>query len=349
MTAFAVDIGFIAAKRTDLQRTVDAATLAGAAKLAPSPGQSSVAESVRAEIRKYVNLNEPLDVLDDDIVIGRYNPAASGSTFTTDLGTQQANAVKVTLRRDARANGSLNLFFAPVIGRRNADVRASAVATVQGGYGILPGAELIPYAVHADYFYSAIGPLRAGVDSSTVADLYTVREGQAPLSGGDGYREIVLFGSGKNAPGNFGTVDIGSKSNGTPDLVRQLLYGVNAADFAKPNFAPKVTSGTLYAPNSFTGDTGISAGVENAFTSIVGQKRIVPLYSQVTGTGNNAVYTITEFASVTIVAVNLHGNPKSVVVQPTAMFTPKVNPSPPPSGTAAGMVGVYAPPRVFIP
>ncbi|MEZ6119621.1 MAG: hypothetical protein R3C28_24060 [Pirellulaceae bacterium] len=40
------------------------------------------------------------------------------------------------------------------------------------------------------------------------------------------------------------------------------------------------------------GDTGISAGVKDELASIVGETRIIPIFSQVQGPGNNADYTI---------------------------------------------------------
>src|SRR5436309_28520 len=66
------------------------------------------------------------------------------------------------------------------------------------------------------------------------------------------------------------------------------------------------------------GDTGISAGVESDLQSIIGQARIIPLYSQVTGNGNNAQFTIVKFVGVTILEVNLNGSTtsKHVTIQP---------------------------------
>jgi hypothetical protein len=142
-------------------------------------------------------------------------------------------------------------------------------------------------------------------------------------------------------------VDIGSNANETPALVRQILSGASAADFAHPDFAAKVTDGALYAPNAFTGDPGISGGVENAFQSIVGQRRLIPLYSEVVMNGNSATYAISGFAGVTIVAVDLKGNPKRIVAQPTAFFTNKVTASPG-GGTTTPIDGVYTPPRLVI-
>src|SRR5262249_30671921 len=116
-----------------------------------------------------------------------------------------------------------------------------------------------------------------------------------------------------------------------------------------PDFASKVTNGVLYAPNTFTGDTGFSAGVESAFQSIIGQKRIVPLYSKVVANGNRSLYTISEFAGIVIVAVDLKGKPKPIIAQPTAFFSAKLSASPPASGSAAPMNKVSVPPRLIIP
>ncbi|HYH63603.1 MAG TPA: hypothetical protein VD866_02790, partial [Urbifossiella sp.] len=137
-------------------------------------------------------------------------------------------------------------------------------------------------------------------------------------------------------------------SNGTPELVRQILNGPNAADFAHKDFAAKVSAdGALRAPVVLGADPGISAGVESAFESIIGQRRIVTLYSTADGNGNNTVYEIVGFAAVTVVAVDLRGNPKRVWVQPTGLVSDQVAPR---TGTQpANLTGVYAAPRIVIP
>ena len=69
------------------------------------------------------------------------------------------------------------------------------------------------------------------------------------------------------------------------------------------------------------GDTGLSAEIKDELESIVGQTRIIPLYSQVQDPGNNALYTITRFVGVRIMYVNLTGSlkQKKVLVQPCAI------------------------------
>ncbi|EMI21155.1 hypothetical protein RMSM_01902 [Rhodopirellula maiorica SM1] len=52
--------------------------------------------------------------------------------------------------------------------------------------------------------------------------------------------------------------------------------------------------------------------------SIIGKVRIIPIYTTVTGNGNNAMYTIVKFEGVRILEVKLTGkmSGKRVIVQP---------------------------------
>ena len=67
------------------------------------------------------------------------------------------------------------------------------------------------------------------------------------------------------------------------------------------------------------GDTGVSAGIKENLASIIGQSRILPLYSKVTGSGNNATYTIAALVGVTILEVDLTGSlsAKHITIQPS--------------------------------
>src|SRR5262249_8418840 len=123
--------------------------------------------------------------------------------------------------------------------------------------------------------------------------------------------------------GNFGTVDLGAANNSTADLARQILYGVNADDlshFANNTIQLDPATGTL----NLQGDTGVSAGVKDELTSIIGQPRIIPLYSTVSGPGNNANYPIVGFAGITITEVVLTGSlsSKHITIQPCYVIEP---------------------------
>ena len=71
-----------------------------------------------------------------------------------------------------------------------------------------------------------------------------------------------------------------------------------------------------------SGDPGLKVGaVLPAVSQIIGQTRIVPLYSSVTGSGQNSQFTITGFGACRVMAVDLHSGSKHLTVQPTAMIT----------------------------
>ena len=123
--------------------------------------------------------------------------------------------------------------------------------------------------------------------------------GTTPTAGQDGVKELVLFSSTQNAPGNFGSLDLGTASNGTPELARQLRFGPNQSDFNVMQNANKLASdGSLQSPVSLGGDTGISNGTKDDWAAIIGKNKIIPLYDTVGGTGNNAVYHVVGFAGV---------------------------------------------------
>jgi hypothetical protein len=73
--------------------------------------------------------------------------------------------------------------------------------------------------------------------------------------------------------------------------------------------------GELY----LNGDTGISAGLKDELAAIIGQPRIIPIFSSVQGSGNNVRYTIVQFAGVRLCDVVLSGNSKRVIIQPASL------------------------------
>jgi Flp pilus assembly protein TadG len=359
MVAFAIDTGYIALAKTRMQRTADAAALAGAEMTATIPGQTQDQTAIKNEVKKYVALNSPdLTVRDQDIVLCRYTPYyPAGSRLSYDLSTKPANAVQVTIRRDTTANNPLALFFAPVIGTRSVALAITATAYIMPAAGVQAQAPLLPYTAQANYYYAAMGqPNQIGVDGKkiTVADNYTVNPATLVVSSGhDGINEVVLFGDNNtnnaNKPGNFGSLDIGSSLNGSGDLTRQILYGPSTSDFTNPDFVFKVNAdGSLYVPFTATGDTGLSTTVKTSFEAIEGQPRIIPLYDTVVGSGNTAAYHIIQYAGVVITNVDFSGSPKKLWVQPAFVVSNKVTPISSDS-QATTSYGVYTPPKLVIP
>jgi Flp pilus assembly protein TadG len=344
MVAFAVDIGYIAVVQKEMQNAADAAAMAGTSQLLDrnalkgSPNQSAAVSNARTVAQTYSSKNTGGGValaLDantsndpgGDIVCGRLADPNNLSS-ALDTTASKYNSIQTRVRRNAMQNGSLRLFFGPVMGHGTQDLSAKATATYEAGvtgFQIPPTSsatsKLLPFTLEihlwsnasTDPWYDPLKP--PGVIQGTGPDAWTYNATtQAYSSGGDGIHEINLYPTKGNSPGNFGTVNLGQANNGTPILERQILYGPNAQDLsAFPNNEIALGSnGTLV----LQGNPGISAGFAADLTSIRGQPRIIPLYTLVAGQGANTYYTVAAFAGITILDVNLTGNNKHVTIQP---------------------------------
>jgi Flp pilus assembly protein TadG len=348
LVALAVDLGWIMAVDTQMQSAADSAALAGAAKLLDQSyldgtqntgtASNSAMSNARTAAQAFAHANSAgglaltLDgntsnASTGDIVCGYM---ANSSDQSSDMAATVAgvgpypNCVQVTVHRDGTRNGSLGLFFAPVLGIRSFDLQAQATASYEGnirGFKIhTPGVstvKLLPFALDVNVWNNVVAG--SGPDNFTRSTSGTVS------SGSDGIHECKLYplsngnGSGNSGlpPGNFGTVDLGAPNNSTSDLSRQIRNGLNATDLSYfPNSTIQLdpTTNTLL----LNGDTGVSAGCKDDLAAIIGQPRIIPLYSSVSGPGNNATYTIVGFAGITICEVVLTGSlsSKHITIQP---------------------------------
>jgi Flp pilus assembly protein TadG len=355
--AFAVDLGYIIAARAQMQNAADAAALAGASQLldpsilSGTPSQNTAINTAMTNVRTQAQafaLSNPCfraalaldgntsNTAGGDIVCGfMTNPYDRTQTIApTDPTVGPApNAVQVKIHHDGMRNGSLSLFFGRVLGMSTADLQATATASYQAnvtGFKVsAPGystCKLLPFTLDVNVWNNVV--------AGSGPDLFTRNTSTgAVTSGSDGIHECKLYplsngngngnGSGGLPPGNFGTVDLGAPNNSTSDISRQILYGPNANDLSYfPNNTIQLdpTTNTLI----LQGDTGISAGVKDELASIIGQPRIIPLYSSVSGPGNNARYTIVAFAGITITEVVLTGSlsSKHVTIQPCFVIDP---------------------------
>ena len=206
------------------------------------------------------------------------------------------------------------------------DVTAEAAATFDDnvvGFRVTdktPNASLLPFTVKVQDWAALLAGVQA-TDSFT----FDPNTG-AVVPRSDGVPELKMYpgAASKNGkhitPGNWGAVDIGNTNNSTADLRRQIRDGVNADDLdpygGQLSLDPQ--TGTL----TLNGDTGISAGMKDALADAVGQARAIPLYTEVSGQGNNTWFTINGFAGVRIVDFDLTGKDKFILVQPAHVFDP---------------------------
>jgi hypothetical protein len=236
--------------------------------------------------------------------------------------------VEVTVQRTVNQNGIVPLFFARVLSIDQVGSKAVARAEYYDNppKGFLAPPEgqylyILPFALDQNAWDS----LMAG--SGT--DIWSIDPVTKQVtSGSDGIKEINIYPQDTGSSGNSGTINIGTTNNGTANLVRQIQQGLNSDDLnSLPNKQLALDeNGTRVLP----GNPGISAGMEGALGEVVKPSngstptpRILPLYSTVTGSGANTLYTIVRFVGVRIVDVDLTGSKKNnkwVIVQPASVL-----------------------------
>jgi Flp pilus assembly protein TadG len=351
--AFAVDLGYIALVHAELQNAADSAALAGASKLTDpallggtpnlSTAQTNAQTNARTEAQTFAAKNygggvaltlnaNTSNAAHGDIVVGYMaNPSSFSSSFvpTTTGSGNFPNAVQVTVHRDTVRNGSLSLFFARALGITSWNLEATATASYQGGVtgfkfqnSYTGPCKLLPFTMQVDYWNQLVA---GGTTDNWTRTIPTVA---VPVpnnvgSGADGIYEGNLFPLSNNlSSGNFGMIDLGAPANGTPVYENWIRNGPSATDlayFSPANGYPHglqidSTTGSI----QMHGTPGVHAAMQTDLQSIIGQGRIIPLYSTVTGNGNNAQYTVVGWAGCTVLDVNLTGalKNKHVTIQP---------------------------------
>ncbi|MCA9173297.1 MAG: hypothetical protein KDB14_02295 [Planctomycetales bacterium] len=324
MAAVAIDIGYLMSAREELQRSCDSAALAACWELASQTANGQSVSDAMASARQtastYAGLNDvtndapqlaTANSADGDVVFGYVSDSSNPNSFTTNAS--EYNAVRVRVRRTDDINGEVPFFLGPIFGKSGQDTSASATAmlisSVKGfkepsGGGNL---DILPFALDIDTWNS----YEAGVGS----DDYCYNESTKTVTCGcDGKLEFNLYPQGTGSPGNRGTVDIGSSNNSTNDIARQITDGISPNDLddlGKP--LELDANGEL----ELNGDTGISAGVKDELASIIGQRRVIPIFNLVQGPGNNAQFTIVKWVGIRVMDVKLTGklSGKKLMVQ----------------------------------
>lgn len=334
MLALSIDIGYIAASKAEARRTADAAALAGAWQLVDTATQNgntcALLEGVNDAAKNMASLNLvcnsapslSIEGQETDVSIGYLSSLESSATLNTDSNSPY-RAVRVRIRKNEASNGQVPLFFARFFGQNGRDMIVESMAAtamqIKGFNSPVFGAadlNLLPFALDDQTWIALFNG--GGTDN------YKFTSSNSSISSGtDGIKEVNLYPQGTGSPGNRGTVDIGNCNNSTADLSRQITGGISSQDLYDLG-KPLVLDGN--GTMTLNGDTGISAGVKDELASIIGQTRIIPVFSSVTGNGNNATYNIVRWVGVRIMAVKLTGSMSSkyLIVQPTSVMARNV-------------------------
>jgi Flp pilus assembly protein TadG len=342
LLAFAIDLGYVYTARTELQRSADAAAMAAAWQLIDGQTISDslliqqLICSARGKAVEYAAANQVCSSSpfvdanytnseDGDVRVGYLSDFITPGAPIAYTNLSSVNAVTVRVRRVENHNEEVPLFFAPLLGFDHIPIEAEATAAflsdIRGFRSRSDGGNhgILPIALDEESWNAMLAG-DAPDNWSWDAENKVVQ----PWS--DGIRELNLFPEGVGAPGNRGTVDIGNPNNSTNDIARQIVSGVSDADLAYHDGELKLDDNDELFLN---GDTGISAGVKDELASIIGDPRVVPLFREVEGPGNNAMYTIVKFVGIQILEVKLTGkmSSKRVIVQPAPVVTSGVIPS----------------------
>lgn len=326
--AFSIDTGFISQTRAELRRTADAAALAGCWELYSQLDAGHEADEVYPNVRSVSSGMAALNpvcraapiVEPSDVEVG-YMASIRGGSINSD-SSRPYYAVQVKVTRSETQNGQVPYFFGRIFGSTGRDMQTHATAVmgrqINGFSTPVAGQSnlnVLPFALDVETWDNMLQGIGA------TDDFGYDNQSKDVVGSGDGILEVNLYPQGTGSPGNRGTVDIGGSNNSTNDIARQILYGISADDLGALG-KPLVLDddGTM----TLNGDTGISAGVKDEVASIVGQKRIIPLFSSVASNGNNANYTIVRWVGVRIMDVKLTGamSTKKLLIQPASVLAP---------------------------
>ncbi len=328
--AFTVDTGYLAASKGEIRRSADAAAIAGCWELfddlMQGKSQTECDADVVAEAAQYAGFNKiantsPLlsnELNSRSVEIGYLSSMTAGTLSTN--ASLPFYAVRVAVKKNSRLNGEVPYFFGKIFGDSGRELEASATAVMArniSGFATPANCyetlDMLPFALDLETWNT--------IHANTAQDTYSYDPSTGSVTaGGDGIREVNLYPQGTGSPGNRGTVDIGGANNSTADIARQIVYGISEADIDELGKELKFnTDGSM----TLNGDTGISAGVKDELASIIGQPRIIPIFSTVSGNGNNAQYTIVKWVGVRILNVTLTGalSKKAVIIQPAPIIS----------------------------
>jgi Flp pilus assembly protein TadG len=171
IAALAVDIGYVAITRNQLQNAADAAALAGAGKLGsiydaqilPASLNSTEAGEVATAALTVGQENKAAgqtpNIESSDIVIGYWDPKIN-TFFNAPPSFMIQNAVRVTARPSAADGiplGSITTFFANIFNISNVAVSATATASLTSPCDVIPGT-LSPFVISQDSPYCNANP-----------------------------------------------------------------------------------------------------------------------------------------------------------------------------------------------
>ncbi len=215
-----------------------------------------------------------------------------------------ANTVRVAVRTLDPGGGldnddtTVDYVFAPVIGKNGLEVQA--VSTVS--WGSVGGGATIPLTISLCEFNNATNngtTYTPGPPFSGTPEIFTFHDGgphdpTVPCPAGP---------AGHDIPGGFGWLDINSPCSAIVD--EDDFVGANPGNGIPGNGSIGCTPQDFLGPN------------------LTGHTVMIPVYNDVTGTGQPGTYRIEGFAAIHIIGIRFPGNPNEWRVNMTAECGPQ--------------------------
>jgi len=364
MVAFGVDIGWMVLTKSELKNAADSAALAGVKSLMDGYVQYNMPNQTSAQ-QAATLATATTNASNQAVAYAAYHTAGGVSNlvlntsdiqfgFTDASGNYTSpysgfpNTIKVTLRRDSTANGSLNLFFAPVLGMNDTNLTASAAATMYGGTfnnfqtNVVGAPKILPLTYDVNAWNTF---MTTGLDP----------DGNASTSGG--YPAIQVYPSIKS-PGNFGLISLDGAHAGESFSSAWVTNGLAQSDINGLTNNGLIPLSSRANAWNWIGETGMKSSLVATIESEAGTSFLMPLftpfnagvplpsdYSAGTGVGKNYYFNPVEWVGVTIVPAPSGG----VMVQPGPYLDPNVvfsGGGPVPVGTSGSTITVFASPKL---
>lgn len=232
LMAFAIDLGYIALARTELQTAGDSAALAAASQLQSGVPAAYQAKSLQ-KAKEFAAYNrggsQSVVLANSDVEFGTWDSVTK--TFQVGQPALIPTAVRVRGHRDSsNQRGPLPLFFAGILGTNSANVDAETVAALMA----VLQADVVPIALINNQSFGPVDPKvvarNPGKDGPSYATHPNPEDPKASFAIGDKVT-VGIYGKGPKSPVHI-TLRVGDVNmNGStqPADVQKILEGRNPA------------------------------------------------------------------------------------------------------------------------
>lgn len=276
--AFVTDFGMAYANQRRLQNGVDAAVLAVGQKVATTTGSRQSCEQLLASLDQAELREFALEFLEQNAPgdgVALQDGAAGFRVECTALGDTGAEQLVVS----ATAAQPSPTFFGGVLGADGIALREDARAVV--GVGLPRG--LRPFAI-------------CGQDAQDLASADSQAQTLVFVKGDEAC-------GGGGAAGNWGLLDFDGTGGG-----RGSGKDCDSASAMLNCWIKEGYAGTLPNPAIVGAQTGAFGGLGDEMSAILGKEIPLPVYSSVSGNGDNAKYVVTGYIFVEICAYDFQSS-----------------------------------------